>query len=259
MAAQAYAADPPGEYIVPATQEVDPTRFGGITDKLNDWKVVIGAGAFYLPEYEGSDKFEVRPFPLFSAQFGDRVHLDIRGITFDVYEQSGFRLAVRGGYELGRQEDDSDYLRGLGDIDAGGVVGGLVSYQAGPFELYAEIDKTIGGSEGLTANFGAKVSHRYERFIFSADASGTWADDNHMETYFSVTPTQSFNSGLPVYEAGAGMKRVNFQGSITYMMTEHWMVTGAAGAGLLIGDAKDSPIVKDDVQPFARIGLGYRF
>jgi len=43
------------------------------------------------------------------------------------------------------------------------------------------------------------------------------------------------------------------------MMTETWSVTGAAGAGFLLGDAKDSPIVKDDIQPFAMLGVGYRF
>ncbi len=105
----------------------------------------------------------------------------------------------------------------------------------------------------------AKASHRYERFIFSADVSGTWVDDNHMESYFGVTSIQSARSGLTEYEAKAGIKRVDLKGSVTYMMTETWSVTGAAGAGFLLGDAKDSPIVKDDIQPFAMLGVGYRF
>jgi outer membrane scaffolding protein for murein synthesis (MipA/OmpV family) len=43
------------------------------------------------------------------------------------------------------------------------------------------------------------------------------------------------------------------------MMTESWMITGAAGTGFLLGDAKDSPIVKDDIQPFTMLAVGYRF
>ncbi|MFD2239354.1 MipA/OmpV family protein [Aureimonas populi] len=244
--------------IVPA-QPADTARYGDFRDNLDRWEVTIGAGAIYLPEYEGSDKFEVKPFPLFSAQFGDRVQMDITGVTVDLYRWEGLTLAARGGYETGRQEDDSDYLRGLGDIDPGGVVGGIVSYEAGPVEVYAALNKTVGGSEGLTGTFGAKASHRYERFIVSADVSGTWADDNHMQSYFGITAEQSARSGLSEYDAQAGIKRVDLKTSVTYMMTESWMVTGGAGAGLLLGDAKDSPVVKDDVQPFAMLGVAYRF
>ncbi len=226
---------------------------------LHEWNVVVGAAAIVLPEYEGSDKFRVAPFPLFSASYGDWVHLDTRGLTVDLYESNGFRFGVKGGYELGRQEDDSDYLAGLGDIDAGGVVGGVASYETGPFRIYAEIDKTLGGSDGLTGTLGAVASHRYDRFIFSADAFATFADNNYMDAYFGVNAGQSARSGLPEYEAKAGLKRVDLKASVTYMFNENWLVTGAAGAGLLMGDAKDSPIVQDDIQPYAMLGLSYRF
>jgi len=77
------------------------------------------------------------------------VALPVATLAADLdYEANGFRAGVKGGYDLGRKEDDSDYLRGLGDIDAGGVIGGIVSYEVGPFEAYAELDKTI-GREGI--------------------------------------------------------------------------------------------------------------
>lgn len=248
-----------GDVAIAPPQEFDSGRYGDFRDSLHDWKVTVGAGAIYMSEYEGSDKFNINPFPIISAEFGDRVSVDITGVTVDLYESNGFRAGVKGGYDLGRKEDDSDYLRGLGDIDAGGILGGIVSYEAGPFEAYAELDKTIGGSDGLTATIGAKASYKYERFIFSADVSGTWADDKHMESYFGVSSAQSANSGLAQYDAKAGVKRVDVKGSITYMMTENWLVTGAAGAGFLMSDAKDSPIVQDDIQPFAMLGASYRF
>jgi outer membrane scaffolding protein for murein synthesis (MipA/OmpV family) len=80
-----------------------------------------------------------------------------------------------------------------------------------------------------------------------------------MESYFGITSAQSVRSGLAEYDAQAGIKRVDVKASVTYMMTENWLVTGAAGAGFLMGDAKDSPIVRNDVQPFGMIGLTYRF
>jgi outer membrane scaffolding protein for murein synthesis (MipA/OmpV family) len=240
-------------------EQVDARRFGYVGEKLHDWNVTLGGGAIFLPEYEGSDKFKVLPFPVFSASFRDTVHVDPTGVLIDLYKQDGFRAGLKGGYELGRKEDDSDYLRGLGNVDPGAVIGGVISYERGPFEVYAELDKTIGGSDGLTGTVGAKVSHRYERFVFSGDVSATWADEKHMEAYFGITPDQSARSGLPEYEAKAGIKRIDVKASVTYLLTDNWFVTGSAGAGMLVGDAKDSPIVRDEIQPFGMLGLGYRF
>jgi outer membrane scaffolding protein for murein synthesis (MipA/OmpV family) len=259
FASSAADLDSSDDVPTPSVQEFDQARYGDFRDTLHDWKVTIGAGALYMPEYEGSDEFEVNPLPLFSAEFGDYVSVDITGVTVNLYKSNGFRVGVKGGYELGRKEDDSDYLRGLGDIDAGGVIGGIVSYEYGPFEVYGKLDKTIGGSEGLTGTIGAKASYRYEQFIFSGDVSGVWADDKHMESYFGITAAQSDRSGLAEHEAKAGIKRVDFKASVTYMFNENWAVTGAGGVGILTGDAKDSPIVKDDVQPFALLGVSYRF
>jgi outer membrane scaffolding protein for murein synthesis (MipA/OmpV family) len=159
----------------------------------------------------------------------------------------------------GRKEEDSKHLKGLGDIDAGAMVGTKVSYETGPVELYASVDKTIGGSEGLLGVVGANVSHHYNAFIFSAGASATFADENYMQSYFGVTAVQSARSGLRQYEAGAGLKRYDIEASVTYMATENWLIRGQVGVGFLAGDAKDSPVVQKDVQPSGMLMVGYRF
>lgn len=246
---------------IPPSENFDKGRFGGIRQKLSDWNVMVGAGAIYAPKFEGSDEFEIVPIPMISATFGDRVTVDPGGLSIDVLAAKGFKLTAKGGYELGggRDEDDSSHLKGLGDIDAGAVVGTKLSYEWGPMELYASIDKTIGGSDGLLGQVGANVSHNYDRFILSAGASATFADDNHMESYFGVTAAQSARSGLRQYEASAGLKRFDIEASVTYMATEHWVIRGQAGVGFLAGDAKDSPIVQNDVQPSAMLMVGYKF
>lgn len=257
----AKAADPyEGEMLpVPPEGTFDTGRFGGVRQKLSDWNVIVGVGAMYSPKFEGSDELEIMPIPMISASFGDRVSLDPTGLTVDVLKSNGFELSIKGGYDLGRSEDDSDHLKGLGDIDAGGVIGAQVSYELGAVEFYASAEKTIGGSDGLVGKFGANVSHQYERFIFSAGASATVADDNHMESYFGVTGAQSARSGLKQYEASAGLKRFDLEASVTYFVTDNWLVRGQAGVGFLTGDAKDSPVVQDDVQPSLMLGVGYKF
>lgn len=260
VSSQAFAADPSAtDGTTPAAVEPSFSRFDYISEKFAEWKVVVGAGAQVAPKFEGSDKFKIMPFPLVRAQFGNRVSLDTGGLAIDVFKLENFTFGARGGYDLGRDEDDSNHLEGLGDVDAGGVVGAFAAYKLGPVTFKAALDRTIGGSEGLVGTFGAEVQQMFGRFILAAGASGAWADDNHMESYFSVTRRQSERSGLSRYRAEAGIKRVDLEASVTYLATEHWLVRGQAGVGYLVGDAADSPIVQEKFQPSGLLAVGYRF
>ncbi len=225
---------------------------------LKSWNVVLGAGGIAGPEYEGAAKSSITALPFFSAERG-RVAIDLGGIRIRTFESGSFSFTTRIGYELGRSEDDSDDLRGLGDVGAGGVVGGIVAYDLGGVALHAALDRTIGGSNGLVGTMGLDVQQVHERFMFGAGISATWADGNHMTKYFGVSRSQSILSGLAATRAEAGFKRADFTSSVSYMMTDHWLVTGQVGVGLMFGDAANSPVTRERIQPSAMILLGYRF
>lgn len=240
-----------------AAGSLDHLAFVG--QKLAEWKVVLGGGAMIAPKYEGSDEFDIQPIPFITATFGERVKIDPRGISVNVYSIGNLNFSGQLGYDIGRKEDDSEHLRGLGDIDMGGVVGGMVAYEVGPAEFYASVSRNIGGSEGLEAKIGVDLAHNIDQFRFSAGVSATWADETYMQTYFGVTAAQSAASGLAQYDIGAGFKRVDLDLAITYAVTEHWLVRGQVGVGYLLGDAADSPIVQEAFQPSGMLTLGYRF
>lgn len=231
----------------------------GFIDRLAGWNVVLGAGVLVAPKFEGSDELEVLPVPLVSATFGERVTLDARGLFVDLYAVDGFSFGAHVGYDLGRQEDDADHLRGLGDIGAGAVFGLTLAYQLEPVKAYLSVDRIVGGSDGLLGTLGVEVSHRQDRFLFSAGASTTWADEDYMEAYFGVTPAQSAASGLARYDADAGFKRIDLEASVTYRAWDHWLVRGQVGVGFLVGDAADSPVVQRGFQPSAMLLIGYSF
>lgn len=225
-----------------------------------NWSLIVGAGGIYEPSYEGSDEFELDPVPLVLFTYGEWLEIDPTGVTLTPIKYDRFSLSGQIGYESGRDEDDHERLRGLGDIDFAATVGAKAMYELGPVDVYAAIDQTIEGSESLIGTVGigytAPVS---ERLILGANAEAVVADDNHMEAYFGVNAAQSAASGLPEYEAGAGLKRVNFSASATYALTEDWLVRGEAELGVLTGDATDSPIVADELQPSVSLFVGYRF
>jgi len=238
----------------------NPSRFGRVGEKLAEWQVVVGAGVMIAPEYEGSDEFKVRPLPFVSATFFDTVTVDPTGATMAVFEQGGLQFSARLGYELGRQEDDSDHLKGLGDVDLGATVGAKATFELGPVELFATVDKTIGGSEGLVGRVGIEATQPVsERLLLGASASAVFADENHMQAYFGVSADQSARSGLARYDAGAGLKRADFSLSATYSINKNWLVRGEAQLGVLLGDAADSPVVLEKLQPSAMLLVGYKF
>ncbi|GGB06677.1 MltA-interacting MipA family protein [Brucella endophytica] len=259
MAASASAADlsPPE---APAEPALDQERFNERFEPKRNWSLIIGGGAMYKPEYEGSEDFKVSPIPFVSFTYGEWLEINPRGVTVTALDQNGFSLKGNVGYESGRDEDDHDRLRGLGEIDLAATVGAEAAYELGPVELYAAIDQTIGGSESLIGTFGIGYSAPVtERLILGAKAEAVVANDKHMEAYFGVDAAQSAASGLREYKPKAGLKRVNISANATYMLTDNWLVRGQAELGILTGDAADSPIVQEKLQPSVSLGLGYKF
>jgi outer membrane protein len=178
------AADVAQKETAPTAESSSEVQhYEGIQGKFHEWDVLLGAGVMYAPKFEGSDEFQAVPVPFISATFAGRIHVGGLGVTVDVYETDGLSFGIKGGLEMGRDEDDSRDLRGLGDVGSGAVIGGVVGYKIGVFEFSAAIDKAVGGSDGLTGTVGAKASHMYRRFLLSAGASATWADDNHMDAF----------------------------------------------------------------------------
>ncbi|MBP1848529.1 outer membrane scaffolding protein for murein synthesis (MipA/OmpV family) [Rhizobium petrolearium] len=237
----------------------DQERFNNEKPKSN-WSLIVGAGASYEPDYEGSDDFEIDPIPVIVFTYGDWLEIDPRGIAVTALRHEGFALAARVGYESGRDEDDNDRLDGLGDIDFAATVGAKASYTWNGFEFYGTIDQTIDGSESLIGTVGTEYKAPVtERLILGAGVEAVIANDKHMEAYFGVNAAQSARSGLPEYKAEAGLKRVNVSASATYMLSENWLVRGETSLGILTGDAADSPIVEEKLQPSASLFVGYKF
>ncbi|MBB3977628.1 outer membrane scaffolding protein for murein synthesis (MipA/OmpV family) [Rhizobium azooxidifex] len=237
----------------------DQERFNGEEPKRN-WNLILGAGAIYEPEYEGGDEFKVQPIPVVIFTYGEWLEIDPTGVTITPFRHDGFALAAKVGYEGGRDEDDADRLNGLGDIDFAATVGAKASYNWNGLELYASVDQTIDGSESLIGTFGAEYQAPVtEQLILGAGAEAVVANDKHMEAYFGVDAEQAARSGLSEYKAEAGLKRVNVSASATYLLSENWMVRGEASLGILTGDAADSPIVEEKLQPSTSLFVGYKF
>lgn len=217
-----------------------------------DWDIRLGAGALYQPEYEGSDEYKVAPLPMVMINYRDMVFLRGPMLGANVLTWQGPRPndklqvgpLVR--YQFGRDEDDSDDLRGMGDIDAAVELGGFVTYSTGPWSAGLTLFRDVSGShDGLTAKVSA--GNRLPlgpKLMLRSEISAIWADDNYTETFFGVTAAQSARSGMRQYRAEGGFKDAGITFDLDYTLTEHWGLTGRLGYKHLLGDAADSPLVE---------------
>jgi outer membrane protein len=132
-ATRATAADPAATF--------DQRRMEPEPSTPSDWAFTIGAGVLVEPEYEGAESYSVSPVPFISIAYGEWFELNPEGLSAKVVEIGDLRLDALVGYDLGRDEDDGDKLKGLGDIDFGVTVGGRLSYEIAGVELFTEVKK----------------------------------------------------------------------------------------------------------------------
>jgi MipA family protein len=261
--------------FVPA-QAADLGGYGGYKDgtpPADDWNVTaLKAGGILVvvPKYEGSNEYEVFGFPYIFPVFGDGApgffsRIDARGlddIRFKLIDRNGFVAGPLAGYTLGRDEDDGDLLRGLGDVDGGVVAGAFVGYHFGPVLFDVSFHNTFGDDGGYLVRFGAEWERPIrERTILTARIGATYADDQYMENYFGISAAQSARSvaGLPAFDADAGFKDVYVELGLKADIDERWSARTTLRYSRLIGDAADSPVVESEDQFQALIGFSYKF
>lgn len=243
-----------------ASQPSDTSGMGAVRKALHDHDVIVGGGVIYKPKFEGSSEYEVSAIPFVSATFYDRITIDLTGASVKAYKQGPFKLDLKLGYDGGREESDSDRLRGLGDIDLAVTVGGKASVSWGPADFFLSAEQALGGSDGLLVSAGISADVPIsKRIVLGAEGSVTYADDNYMQAFFGVNAGQSARSGLAEFDAEAGIKSVEVSLSATYLISENWFFKAKETVGFLTGDAADSPIVEEDVQSKTLLLLGYRF
>jgi MipA family protein len=241
----------------------------------------IGGGAGYVPDYEGSDDYQVIPAAFVRGRVsGFRFFTRATYLYVDVVRQGGGKvdadLGPIAGVRLNRRKNvDDPVVDRLPELDAAIEVGGFAGitfhgltnpYDALSFRV--DVVKDVGSAHGSTiitptVDFGTPLSRKlYVGASFSMD----WAGGGYADYYFSVSPTAALASGLPVYDADGGLKqwRVGLiaNHSITGDLLHGLSIFGTGGYTRLTGDFADSPIVSlrgDSDQWFAAAGLAYTF
>jgi MipA family protein len=230
---------------------------------------IIGVGARARPAYDGADRQRADIIPylrLYGEHFFARTTQGMLEGGLRADPIGAWVFGLQAAYEAGRVTDESAFLKSLnfenlgpgasiglhaeGDWKIGPIpINGLVRYRR-----HVDTDQGVQADLRMTAGIFSK--HGVSAAVFG---QVTCADRKSMQTYFGITPQQSAATGLPAYDAGSGVRTLQFGvlGSVDW--SEHWLIPWGATIQRLQGAAADSPLVRDRTNSFLNAGIAYRF
>lgn len=221
----------------------------------------LGAGVQAQPRYPGSDETIYVPYPLIAVSkffipgYG-QVDADADTRRLSIYPSFNY---------IGKRNSaDSNELKGLDDVDWSLEAGLGVSYRYNWIRGFAEVRQGFNGYSGQVAQFGLDlIASPLEEVELRFGPRAGWGSQNYMDTYFGITSSEAAASPLydKAYKAGAGFNTVGLASSATYSLSDDWKLHALVGWDRLVGDAGNSPIVKEGSanQYYAGAGLTYRF
>ena len=230
-----------------------------------NWSIMLGGLTFVRPRYMGSDQYKVNGFPLVDIKYKNTSFLNYQeGLGVNLLYAPNFRVGVAFNYYGSRDEDDSDQLQGLSDIDAGVNVGAFGNISFGKFSTKLKIRQDISSNhDGLiiSGRMGYKTALT-NKLRVNINIGTTFANEDYMNTYFGISNVQSSASGLSQFNAGSSIK--DFEGGLNfiYPINKNWTALTFTKYSRLLNDAASSPLVKvvgSKNQLKLAFGIAYRF
>lgn len=213
-----------------------------------EWTVTLGAEGRMTPTFPGSDRYTFLPLPLFDVRRAGtpaRFHSPRDGFGVPLYDTGSFRAGPAFKIRLPRRESDDSDLNGLGNVDFTFEAGGFVEFWPTQWlRTRGELRQGFGGHHGLVADITADlVMPVTSQLTLSGGPRTTIMSSKAISPYFSVDPTQSAASGLPVYDASGGFYSVGAGAQARYQWSPQWATYVFLEYERLTGDAGDLPIV----------------
>ena len=231
-----------------------------------NWGYGLGLGVAAVPDYEGSEDYKAAPLPIAQVQKGYQYgQLFGSKLTSNLMPYPNFRLGLVVDYLSKRDDVKNNRVDKLKAVDAALMLGGLVGYdlQLNRGTLGFEVEWThdvIDGNDGWLL----QPEVRYRRELnkdwgLHVASTLTYASDNYMNSYFSISPADSARSGLATYHASSGIKDIGVNMALSHSFTKHWAAGGLVAYKRLLNDAEDSPVTKVGDENQYVVGLFFSY
>lgn len=230
-----------------------------------DLRVRVGLGAQLRPEFIGADKTAVGPlFDLDFARGGNQFSFEAPDYSFGIPVLSSGGFSFGPAANIASKRKESDVGAPVGKVSTTFEAGAFASYEmAESIHLRGEVLKGLGGHEGVVGQVGADYIWRDgDRYVFSLGPRALLSSSRYQRAYFGVTPAAALASGLPAYDPDGGIHAVAAASGLSFQFNDRFGMFGYARYERLVGDAADSPIVRElgsRNQLSGGLGLNYTF
>ena len=211
----------------------------------------FGGTVLYNSEYLGSADEEFRVLPNLSVYNFKGFDFAALALSYDLVDIGGgeglgswsLRLGPRAGYQFGRDSDDSETLTGLEDIDGSLVTGGFVRASYGPVGVRVNAGQDIiGGHDGFVLDASVGTQLPLGNFVIQPSVSLNWADSEHNQSFFGITPEQAAITGLDSFSIGSGIYGYSFN-AVGWVDIGQWQASASFSYRRFVEDSLDSPII----------------
>lgn len=249
----------------------------------NDDSLTIGAGAAYVPSYQGSDDYNVIPGAALRGKIsGHNFYTRGSSFYFDLIPEKpdnsldlSFGPVVGARFQRTRRIKD-DQVEALGKLDTAIEVGafagiaktGLITSDYDTLSFRVSYVRDVANTHDsyiLTPaiEYGTPLS---PAIYVGIGASADYVGNGYASTYYSVTPAGTAASGLSTFDADKGWKNITSTLFASYSLSgdlrKGWALFAAGSYSKMLGDFKRSPLVSeagDANQWFGAFGVGYTF
>lgn len=234
-------------------QEQEQEQISETESKMN-----LGIGVAYRNNiYKGADDTAI-PIPLIFFERGD---FYIKGVVagYRIFKQDRLSLHLIAQWRFdGYEEDDSDYLDGMGDHYMNFEGGLALTYSDGwGLMRLSFVNDLCDKHNGQEFAFSYSKEFTKDRWSFLPTAGILW-DSSDMTDYFYGVESKYARPGRPAYSVGEAWNP--FLGLLTnYQFNEKWSAMASLRYEFLDNEIADSPIVSDDYKLSIIAGLMYNF
>jgi outer membrane scaffolding protein for murein synthesis (MipA/OmpV family) len=251
---------------------VAPATAQAAAQQDNKIQGYISVGTGLLPDYEGSNAYELTPYLEGEAAKGNYfVRFEGGALQLNLWNNEHFHAGPLIGYRLGRGEVESNNVARMAHIKYSVTAGGFLEYEhvaedprSGERVTLSVDDGTFneqtGWSAVLRASVNRPVTFMNPGLIASLEADATWADGKYMQSYFGVDGADALASGLPLYHASSGLESAGVGFSLDQFLSRKWSVGLRLHYARLTGVAADSPVTTVAGSPnqfFGGLVIGY--
>jgi outer membrane scaffolding protein for murein synthesis (MipA/OmpV family) len=231
----------------------------GLVPAGDGGRVSVGTGVSNDASFGGSNNRRLDVSAEY--QWANGLSVGTNGLTFAIERNPQFQYGVGLGYDMGRKADGGS-LVGMGDVPGHLIVGGFFNYGlTRDFNLTSALRVGSGeGGKGAVLDLGAVYRMQLApQWRLGFGVTTVWANRDYMQSFYGVTDAQSASSGNATYAPGAGFREVGANAALTYQINRELSATFAMTATSLVGDARNSPLVRNADSATGQIGLSYRF